>query len=187
MVVKIISFAELLKTRGERGVGGDAIKKSNVHAVWTDPTLNPTAHPPTQTSGESEADRIRDGERRCQCSCGSQELNPIFPTDPTRDAAEARAIPIDDAGTVRAYEETGDLYANAKTDGRVDGPNSTDWHQKAADYHAHHFSCAACIASGLGQDHGERCCDGLLLWDEYQRDGADSLEAPNDISVEVNA
>ena len=187
MVVNIISFAELLKTRGERGVGGEAIKKPNVHAVWTAPTLNPTAHPPTQHSGESEADRIPDGECRCQCSCGFQVLDPTHPHDPTRDAAQASAIAIDDPRTVRAYESTCDVYSNANTDGRFNGPDSTDCHQMAADYHTHHFSCAACIAAGRSPDHGTRCCEGLLLWDVYQRGATSPLDAPTDISLEVTA
>lgn len=76
-------------------------------------------------------------------------------------------------------------YGSDPAPDRIDNP--LDWKAMAADYHAHHFSCAACIAAGRSPDHGTRCCEGLLLWDVYQRGATSPLDAPTDISLEVTA
>ncbi len=46
--------------------------------------------------------------------------------------------------------------------------NSLDWKELAAAYHAHHFQCKACQASGRGANYGQRCDTGLALWKRYQ-------------------
>ncbi len=42
------------------------------------------------------------------------------------------------------------------------------WRELAAAYHAHHFQCKACQASGRGANYGQRCDTGLALWLAYQ-------------------
>jgi len=41
-----------------------------------------------------------------------------------------------------------------------------NWRELAAEYHAHHFHCPACIAAGQGR--GLRCGVGMSLWTTYQ-------------------
>ena len=45
-------------------------------------------------------------------------------------------------------------------------PNA--WKELAEAYSAHHFSCAHCIAAGLGARYGLRCGVGAALWTNYQ-------------------
>ena len=47
-------------------------------------------------------------------------------------------------------------------------PDPMAWQALAAAYHAHHFSCPACIAAGRGLIYGKRCAPGLLLWNAYE-------------------
>lgn len=35
-------------------------------------------------------------------------------------------------------------------------------------YHAHHFHCPLCIAASRGAQYGQRCAEGLKLWNAYQ-------------------
>ena len=46
--------------------------------------------------------------------------------------------------------------------------NPMNWKALAADYHAHHFTCAACIAAGRRTDQGSHCPEGAVLWNAYQ-------------------
>jgi len=39
---------------------------------------------------------------------------------------------------------------------------------RAANYHAHHFTCNTCIAAGRGAAYGPRCKQGAALWADYQ-------------------
>lgn len=187
MVVNIISFAELLKTRGERGVGGDAIKKPNVHAVWTDPTSNQATFPPTKDSWRSGPDQVADGDSGYQHSCGFQELDPTHPPDPTRNTAESATRTFDDAGVIQMHGGIAALESTAQAEFRIDPFDSLDWRQKAAEYHAHHFSCTTCIAAGLMSDRGTRCRHGTLLWEVYQPGGASALNKLSATTVEVIA
>jgi len=45
-------------------------------------------------------------------------------------------------------------------------PNA--WKELAEAYHAHHFSCAYCIAAGRGNRYGVRCGVGAALWTSYE-------------------
>jgi len=38
----------------------------------------------------------------------------------------------------------------------------------AQQYNTHHFACPVCIAAGRGEQYGQRCADGLKLWNAYQ-------------------
>lgn len=41
------------------------------------------------------------------------------------------------------------------------------WHELAAAYYGHHFTCKTCIAAGQG--HGLRCGVGASLWRAYAK------------------
>jgi len=42
------------------------------------------------------------------------------------------------------------------------------WRELAEAYHAHHFSCAYCIAAGRGNRYGVHCGVGAALWTSYE-------------------
>lgn len=45
--------------------------------------------------------------------------------------------------------------------------NPLDWKELATAYHAHHFNCPTCIASGRSGRYGQRCGAGMTLWLAY--------------------
>lgn len=45
----------------------------------------------------------------------------------------------------------------------------SNWKGIAAAYYAHHFSCSTCVGAGRGRRYGQRCSEGLALWQEYSR------------------
>jgi hypothetical protein len=42
------------------------------------------------------------------------------------------------------------------------------WRELAAAYHAHHFNCTTCQATGRGTGYSLRCGTGAALWIDYQ-------------------
>ena len=55
--------------------------------------------------------------------------------------------------------------ANDPEPGPPADPNA--WKELVAAYHAHHFNCPTCIATGRGNRYGQRCGAGMALWRLY--------------------
>lgn len=80
---------------------------------------------------------------------------------------------VDTAGKISASDQVTEAAATpAQSDPmrifRKRGPWLTGRESMDAQaYHAHHFHCPTCIATGRGTQYGTRCEVGLALWNTY--------------------
>ena len=83
MALKYISFADLLQTKGDGGVGGDNDHRTNGPAGFIVP-LTPVLNSPLPSgSGERRTLKITDGDDGSEHSGGFQATDPTDPTDST--------------------------------------------------------------------------------------------------------
>lgn len=98
MAFKFISIADLLQTRGNGGVRGNAGGPANVHAGVVAPLKTKRAPPPPAASGDQGESLKGRGGTEPQRPCGFHATAPSDPTDPACFEGTPRPSPSDDIG-----------------------------------------------------------------------------------------